>query len=538
MKLADYYRLALVPGNRAVSAIRRAGLPVSRERLDRLEVEWMTQLADLKAYVEGEAAKHGMSLKYSEQDGLTPSSLVKFLYSPQGLNLEIYKYTSGGAVKQSPQPSTDDEALLPYASLANPRPDDHPVVGALLKIRSLHKELVTHLRGFKQMQRSDGCVHATYNWALRTPRISAENPQVHNIPERADKAVADGLKACIVPRLHPAPSVEDWDPRQHGSVFRWDIVGAEACIRAAMLTARFCEKPDPVAWEYLRLGKDIHSKTASLIYGVPEGTYKKGSYERDAVGKQTFFAKQYGAQWRSVQGTIWTRARLWIPDEETKKICEGFDRGYPGLVELYEQDKARLGRDPYCYDGYGRRRWVGLPDGVRFKGWLNGRTQWEVEGRTDEERNRRYSELNHRFHICANSPTQGMNATDNLFMLALCYLGEYTPLRLPPMWESRGLEFPEAKDWQMHLGSGPGGRPFLAWHNNTVHDSGWGDCGPGYLEPLAKLVWRRCRAVPFDWRIEADVPYRIELSVGPDMAHLDSYNKIAQRFGFEPVPEY
>ena len=143
----------------------------------------------------------------------------------------------------------------------------------------------------------------------------------------------------------------------------------------------------------------------------------------------------------------------------------------------------------------------------------------------------------HAFHIAANTPTQSTQASDALWMLALCYLGEYVPLRVPPIWERDGAPFPEAAGWQMHEGPGPGGKPFLSWHCNTVHDSGWGDCAPGYLEPTAKLLWRRCTAVPLDWRIEADVPYRIELKVGPDMARLRPYNSVAREFGLEPVPE-
>ena len=88
----------------------------------------------------------------------------------------------------------------------------------------------------------------------------------------------------------------------------------------------------------------------------------------------------------------------------------------------------------------------------------------------------------------------------------------------------------------MNGGPGPGGKPLRAWHSNTVHDSGWGDCAPGYLEPLAKLVMRRCTAVPFDWRLEADVPYRVELSAGPNMGILFDYDKVAKQFGLDLIP--
>lgn len=523
MRVWDYYTRVLVPGNVAVSALRRAGLPVSVSRIRETRAAWARELAELEAYVEGEAARRGTSLRYSAKHAVDPEVLARFLFSPSsvgGCGLEPRGKTEHG------QYSTGDEALSWYASLAVPRPDDDPLVRAILKVRSLAGAVSKYLDKFEALRRSDGCVHPKYNWALRTARLSAEEPPVHQIPERADKAVADGVKSCIVPRCAPAPVPEEWDPRVHGSCFRWDISGAEAAIRAAMFTHRFCSRPDPIAWEYIRLGKDIHSKTASIIYDVPEGTYKKGSYERDAVGKQTFFSKIFGAKWTTVQANIWRTARLWIEDDRVKKICENFDLGYSGLTELYELDKRWLGERGYCEDAYGRRRRIPVPQGATFDGrtWRYGK---DIARQTE-----------HAFHVAANTPTQSTNAIDNIFMLALLYHGEYVELRVPPMWAAAGVPFPEAADWQLHEGRGPGGLPLLSWHTNTVHDSGWGDCAPGpHLEATAKVVWRRCHAVPLDWRLEADVPYRVDLQVGPDMSRLEDYNKVAKRFGFETLPK-
>lgn len=536
MRVSDYYRSILVPANVAVSALRRAGLPVDINRVRQLREAWTKEATELIAYVEGESAKTGVQIKYSDKLSVPAAQLARFLYSPEGLGLDCYGQSNGG------QDSTADEFLMPYASLSVPREDDHPVVKAILQIRSLSKNISTWLDCLERTRRADGACHPKFNWALRTARISAEDPPVHQIPERADKRIADGIKSCFVPRMNPAPNPDEWDPRKHGFCFRWDISGAEACWRAAALTKRFLSRPDPVAYDYLRFGKDIHSKTASLIYNVPEGTYKKGTYERDAVGKQTFFAKQYGAKWRTVQKSVWRKARYWLDDAKAQEINRNFDKGYVGLTELYLFDQDLLGKQGYCEDGYGRRRRIDIPARVTYL----GDNYWDIDGLRwhpkDEEpvrghRRALIAELEHCFHVMANTPTQSMNATDNLFMLALAYHGEIVDLRVPPMWEKDGVLFPEAKEWRLHEGPGPGGKPFLAWHNNTVHDSGWGDGAPGYLEPVAKLIGRRCHSVPMDWRLEADVPYRVDLSVGPDMSRLSDYNKVAAKFGLEPLPK-
>lgn len=545
MHVSNYYTEILVPANVAVSALRRAGLPVDLDRLHAVRTDWQAQLKDLERFVEGEAAKVGVFLAYSPVHATSPKAMQDLLY--RGLGLPVQKKTAPTKTFPNGQPSTDDEALIDYASLAVPRPDDHPVVRAVLKIRSLAKGIGTYLNAFERERRSDGCVHPHFKWNLRTPRLAAENPPVHQIPEKSDKEVADGIKACFVPRRSPAPTPEEWDPRRHGSCMRWDVSGAEAAIRAAMLTHRFCSRPDPVAYDYVRLGKDLHSKTASLIYNKPEGTFKKGSYERDAVGKQTFFAKIYGAGWRTTQQTILTRSRTRLSDAEAQKISSAFDAGYIGLTELYEWDKRFLGTHGYCEDGYGRRRWIGLPDRCQYTGdTTSGQTLWDVAGRIapnrdelprdDQFRRALWGQLEHAFHQAANTPTQGISATDTLWMLALLYHGEYVDLALPPMWSHRSVFFPEAAGWKLHEGPGPNNKPFLAWHSNTVHDSGMLDCAPGYLEPTMKVIVRRCTALPFDWRIEADVPYRIDLQIGPDFGHLMDYDTAASRFGLEPMP--
>jgi len=883
MEVAEYLRDVLVPANVAVEAITRAGLCVDVDRLRATRSAWESELRETERRVEGEFAEHGaVSLRYSRDHGLNSAELSNFLFGPYGLVLP----EGVAAETEKGNPSSADEVLSHFASLSVPRPDDVPLVRDVMQIRSLGGAITRYLDALERTRRADGCCHPKYNWALRTARLSAENPPVHGIPERSDRRVADGIKSCIVPRVAPAPSSGEWDPRRHGSCFRWDISGAEAAIRAAMLTAHYVG-PEPIAWEYIRTGKDIHAKTASLLYNVPEGTYRKGSHERDTVGKHVFFTKIFGAFPGAVKRTIWEQARVVVSMDEAERFCDAFDAGYVGLGALYEDDKRRLGESmceegrraarhapghAFCRDAYGRRRKIVIPAGAEFdrssgswgdhrqlhkafhiaancvdaetealtqRGWVKGfdlrrddilltksavsgglewqplldlklwpdyygplvefkskslhvvstpnhrwlvrerygrgkrlkrdievttatfsprgeqalhltgdyRPQitssltqdeaelmgwWLTDGslracragaqktrgkrtyllptqrvvlcqsaganldkcrRVDEllscvsagERIRRYetprvynerpytyvewvvgprlsqkiialcprrvltfdllcrldrpaldrlreamvlgdgclsggtvtfcsgsqeqieafqalctltgavasiqkrdlgkyggwtprgsvswySKVLKRTHaqvlhnrrnftakravwcpvvantffvarrsgtvfVTGNTPTQSTNASDNMWMLALCHLGEYVPLRVPPIWERDGVPFPEAAGWQISGGPGPGGLPFQAWHTNTVHDSGWGDCAPGWLEPTAKLVWRRCRAVPLDWRLDADVPYRIDLSCGPDMANLESYNDVAARFGLEPVPD-
>jgi len=528
MKIGDYYHKILMPANTAVSSMRIAGIPVSMERLNDCYVDFNKRIAKLEKRLTRKAKKKGMDLTFSAAHRPSTIALRQFLYGRKGLGLECTVFTD-----KTKQPATSAEALMRYASIANPRKDDVPEVSDLLKLSSLAKAVATYVLPFARAVRADGAIHPKFNWGVvRTPRLSASDPPVHQIPEKADKEVAAGIKRCFVPREKPCLDPEDWDPRKHGSCFKWDISGAEMAVRAAMLTKLFC-KSELTLWDYIRNGKDPHGKTAALMYDTEDGTYKKGDYERDVVGKISNFSLLYGGSSYTLQRTLLLKARVFWTDEESALRHGRFFEGYPELAEMYEWDKAFLGKNGYCQDGYGRRRWIELPANAKFLGIRFGKSQWRVP-RGDRQA---WRELDHCFHVAANTPTQGMSATDNLWMLALCFHGEYVELRVVPMWEDKGgVLFPEAKNWQFHEGPGPGGKPFKAWHTNTVHDSGWGDCGPGYVEPVMKVIARRCSALPFDWRLKADVPYRVDLEVGPDMGNLRDYNDVAKEFGLEPMP--
>src|SRR5690242_7074394 len=173
----------------------------------------------------------------------------------------------------------------------------------------------------------------------------------------------------------------------------------------------------------------------------------------------------------------------------------------------------------WCEDAYGRRRAIEIPAAAKDRyrrgfGWviddiLRPWTKYPRGAEVPEADWLLRARLKRAFHLASNTPTQSTNASDTLWMLALAYYGEYVELRVPGVWDKYGVPVPEARSWAMHEGPGPGGKPFQAWHCNTVHDSGWGDGAPGYIEPTAKLLWRRCTSLPLDLRLEADVPYRV-----------------------------
>jgi hypothetical protein len=150
---------------------------------------------------------------------------------------------------------------------------------------------------------------------------------------------------------------------------------------------------------------------------------------------------------------------------------------------------------------------------------------------------RQVEKIRHRY---ANRPTQSAQGTITLWVIALCHHGEYVELQAPEYWcqdGTNGLIFPDAANWQFNEGNGPGGKPFQTWICNTVHDSTWLDGAKGTLEPAMMLIHRRSNGVPSRLLLSADIPWRVEAECGPDFGHLYPYDKIAKKFGLNPIPD-
>lgn len=543
MDVNSYAHLVQQPAYVALEAARRIGLPVHEGRAMARRDAWQVELLEMERRVEGEARRRGFGLKYSSSHVPLPDSTFRdFLFSPRGLGLEPGRTTPTGKIAR------DDAALLDYAAVGpnhdrmngvyRPGSDD-PVVYDILRISSIKTARGTHLAGLLRWRRSDGCVHAKFNWnSPQTTRPSAEEPPIHQLPERANPEVAKAVKECIVPRVSPwLGSPDDWDPRKHGWVAKVDVKGAEFVIRAG------CVARDPILVQYLREGRDAHARTSALFSGKPESYFAKGQpgrQYRNDVGKCGNFLLIFGGEWKALQLQIWKEARTWLEDAEAQELRKRFfapPNGYVGLARQYEDDTEQMVSRGYIEDDYGRRWEMPLPDGVTA--YRNRSGTWEFtfpKNLSKDDRSKLWRTLAYRRHCYANRRTQCDQATTTLWDIALCYHGEYVELRVPPFWEARGVPFPEAAGWCMNEGPGPGGFPLRAWIFNEVHDSKWVDGAPGTLEPAMKIMFRRSMGVPADFLIDADQPRRVEMECGPDLGHLFPYDVVARRFGLDPAP--
>ena len=108
---------------------------------------------------------------------------------------------------------------------------------------------------------------------------------------------------------------------------------------------------DPDFIDAFRQGRDIHSATASKIFGIPEEELTK---EQRGRAKTANFGIIYGIS------SFGLSQRLNIPRAESKKLIEDYFRSYPKVKEYMTGMTEMAKKDGYVTTLYGRRRY--LPD--------------------------------------------------------------------------------------------------------------------------------------------------------------------------------
>jgi DNA polymerase I len=208
----------------------------------------------------------------------------------------------------------------------------HPIIEEILEYRSLTKLKSTYVDTFPSLIHPlTGRVHTSYNQAVTaTGRLSSNNPNLQNIPIRTERG-REIRKAFTVPHS--------------------DLVIAAADYSQIELRIMAHLSSDANMQEAFRQGYDIHSATASGIYGVE---LEEVTSEMRRYAKMVNFGIIYGIS------AFGLAERLNIPRGEAAAIIEGYFRQYPGIRNYMDQvvDEARergfvetmLGRRRYLRD--------------------------------------------------------------------------------------------------------------------------------------------------------------------------------------------
>ena len=126
--------------------------------------------------------------------------------------------------------------------------DEYPVVDDVLKYRMYQKLNSTYLEGFKPLVDKNKLIHTTYNQtATTTGRLSSANPNLQNIPIRENEGRE--IRKVFVPRENNVFIDADYSQIELRLLAHFS--GCKELIRA------------------YNDGTDIHSVTASQVFGVP-----------------------------------------------------------------------------------------------------------------------------------------------------------------------------------------------------------------------------------------------------------------------------
>ncbi|HEY0263021.1 MAG TPA: DNA polymerase I, partial [Granulicella sp.] len=204
--------------------------------------------------------------------------------------------------------------------------ESHVVPRLVLEYRQLAKLKSTYLDQLPALADAQGRVHTTFNQVgTATGRLSSTNPNLQNIPVRT--TVGREIRAAFI----AAP----------GNV----LMSADYSQIELRLMAHFSE--DPLLLDAYRTGKDIHTLTASEVFGVDVATMDKETRSR---AKAVNLGMVYGIS------PFGLAAQLNIDQKTAREYIERYFERYKGVERFIEQTLETVRREQAVRTFFGRVR--------------------------------------------------------------------------------------------------------------------------------------------------------------------------------------
>ena len=206
----------------------------------------------------------------------------------------------------------------------------HPIINHILEYRSLAKLKSTYVDALPELVNPrDGRIHTSYNQAVAaTGRLSSNNPNLQNIPIRTEKGRE--IRKAFIPR------------NSEFTLFAADYSQIELRIIAHL-------SKDPGMLEAFTSGLDIHSATASRVYGID---YDEVTSDMRRNAKTVNFGIVYGIS------AFGLSERLGIPRREAADIINSYFSKYPGVKEYMNTTIDFAKEHGYVETILGRRRYL------------------------------------------------------------------------------------------------------------------------------------------------------------------------------------
>ncbi|NLG68761.1 MAG: DNA polymerase I, partial [Firmicutes bacterium] len=300
------YRTIEMPLWPVLAEMELTGVAIDSEALERLSVALARQI---EATAEAIYALAGERFNIN-----SPRQLSRILFDKLGL--PVTKQTKTG-------PSTSADVLEELAG-------EHEIVSKILDFRQLVKLKGTYVDPMPSLVHPrTGRLHTTFHQAVTaTGRLSSSNPNLQNIPVRTDQGAV--IREAFVAGL---PG--------------WVLMSADYSQIELRVLAHMAQ--DPVLIEAFRSGQDIHTRTASEVFGVPMEAVTPAMR---SGAKAINFGIVYGiSAYGLARGTGLSQ------EDARRYIASYFDR-YAG-VKAYQERVIRQARElGYVTTLFGRRRYL------------------------------------------------------------------------------------------------------------------------------------------------------------------------------------
>ena len=204
--------------------------------------------------------------------------------------------------------------------------DKHPIINLIIEHRNLTKLHSTYIEGLINSIMPDNKVHTIYTQALtRTGRLSSIEPNLQNIPIRDEYGKL--IRKAFIPSTNSIIISADY------SQIELRILASIANVEA--LKQAFKE------------GKDIHSKTASDIFGVPIDMVTKNMRR---IAKAVNFGIVYGISGFGLSENIG------ISTKEAREFINNYLETYPGIKNYMDDTIAKAKEVGYVRTLFKRKR--------------------------------------------------------------------------------------------------------------------------------------------------------------------------------------
>jgi DNA polymerase I len=302
-KLWHLYQEIEMPLIHVLADMEEAGFKVDREKLNSMSKELEGELGTIRQRI--------YFLAGEEFNINSPKQLGRVLF--QSLGLKPGKRTKTGF-------STELSVLEELAE-SHELPREILNYRSLSKLKSTYTDVLPHLTSMMT-----GRIHTSFNQAATaTGRLSSSEPNLQNIPIRGEWGKR--IRSTFV-------------AEKDNLILSADYSQIELRILAHL-------SGDTGLIDAFKKGMDIHTRTASEIFGVTAGEVTP---EMRRVAKSVNFGLVYGIS------PFGLSEALSISKEEAKRYIDGYFEGHPG-VKAYLEETLRNSRERgFSVTLFGRKR--------------------------------------------------------------------------------------------------------------------------------------------------------------------------------------